>query len=189
MPAGGKVRPTADRVREALFDILGPTLDGARVLDVFAGSGALGLEALSRGARSVTFLERDPKILAVIRRNVLDLGVQERCVLLAGPTEWLARRPIPGSPFDLVLADPPYDDPVRVRFLHDLASSEVLAASARVVVERDHRAGAIAEGLGPLILERRTRYGRTCLDFYRWKGVEPRGAGPATGKIAGSEPG
>jgi len=178
VPPGGKVRPTGDRVREALFDILGPSVEGARVLDAFAGSGALGLEAASRGARSVTFLERDRRVLAVLQRNVMDLGVESRCHLVPGRIETPFRTRIPGAPFDLVLADPPYDDPVRVRFLRDLSASTVLAEFARVVVERDRRSAAAEEGLGSLVLERCARYGRTCLDFYRWKGAEPRRSGP-----------
>ncbi len=171
MPSGGKVRPTADRVREALFDILGPTLEGTRVLDAFAGTGALGFEALSRGARIVTFLECDCEILAVLRRNARDLGVEDRCRLVPGFIETPIPWRIPGGPFHLVLADPPYEDPVRGRFLRGLDASAVLAKFARVVVERDHRAPPTLEGLGSLFLERSARYGRTCLDFYRWAGA------------------
>ena len=189
MPPGGHVRPTGDRVREALFDILGPTLNGARVLDAFAGSGALGIEALSRGAARVTFLERDRRSLAVVERSVLDLGVGDRCVLLIGTTDRLLGSPIPGAPFDLVLADPPYQDPVRARFLRHLVEGDLLAAGARVVVEREQRAQPIVEGLGPLALERSARYGRACLDFYRWTGGPPRTSAPfpenASGKGAG----
>ncbi len=166
-PPGRGLRPTADRVREALFDILGPGLEGVRVLDAFAGSGALGLEALSRGARSVTFVERDRGTLAVLRRNVADLGVAGSCRIVPGSVERVLEGCLAEGPFDLVLADPPYDEPVIEPFLRILSDRGVLAERARVVVERDHRVAPSTPGTGSLLLVRTSRYGRTCLDFYR----------------------
>lgn len=108
-PAGDATRPTTDRVREALFSALAARvdLDGARVLDLFAGSGALGLEALSRGAASAVFVERHGPTLAVARRNAATLGVEGACRFVrADALAWLAR---PASAvFDVVFADPPY---------------------------------------------------------------------------------
>ncbi|KPJ55020.1 MAG: hypothetical protein AMS16_04425, partial [Planctomycetes bacterium DG_58] len=107
--SGREIRPTSDKVREALFDILGPRVTGAAVLDLFAGSGSLGLEALSRGAERVTFVEKSPRAIAVIRDNVEELGFEDlaavnRLDLLARPGG-LARL---DGPFDIVFVDPPY---------------------------------------------------------------------------------
>ncbi len=165
-PPGRGVRPTADRVREALFDILGDRPRGASVLDAFAGSGALGLEALSRGARSVTFIERDRAVLTRLERNISRLCVEERCRVLAGSVERALRSPLPGRPFDLVLADPPYDLAERGPVLAALGGKGVLSDRARVVLERDLRQGPAEDVTGRLRLIRTARYGRTCLDFY-----------------------
>ena len=108
-PPGDRTRPTTDRVREALFSALGSRMDlaGARVLDLFAGSGALGLEALSRGAAHLTSVERHGRTLALARSNAASLGVADRATFVrADVLTYLRDSP---SPFDLVLADPPYD--------------------------------------------------------------------------------
>lgn len=106
-PKGDDVRPTADRVKEAMFASLQPVVPGARVLDLFAGSGALGLEALSRGAVAVTFVERDRRALEVLRRNVTTVGLSGTQVV-AEPVARALAGELAGGPFDLVLADPPY---------------------------------------------------------------------------------
>jgi 16S rRNA (guanine966-N2)-methyltransferase len=105
-PPGRATRPTADRVREALYSMLASRLgsfEGLRVADLFAGSGALGFEALSRGAASATFVETDPKAVAVIRRNATRLGATAQ--IIGGSALVLPR----SDPFDLILADPPYE--------------------------------------------------------------------------------
>ena len=108
-PAGQGTRPTADRVRETLFSMLTSrigTFEGLRVADLFAGSGALGFEALSRGAASVTFVENDQKAIAAIRANAAVLKAEDRIRLLGGSALALPR----SEPFDLVFADPPYGE-------------------------------------------------------------------------------
>jgi len=107
MPKDARVRPTADRVREAWMSILGEELAGARVLDLFAGSGALGLEALSRGAESVTFVELNPPSLKALQENISTLGAEEATTVHRGDAMRFAERLPPGA-FDVVLADPPY---------------------------------------------------------------------------------
>jgi 16S rRNA (guanine966-N2)-methyltransferase len=107
MPKDGRVRPTADRVREAWMSILGQSLDRARVLDLFAGSGALGLEALSRGAVSATFVELNPPSLRALHENITALGVESDVTVHRGDAMRFAER-LPEGAFDLVLADPPY---------------------------------------------------------------------------------
>ncbi|MGB7797491.1 MAG: 16S rRNA (guanine(966)-N(2))-methyltransferase RsmD [Pseudonocardiaceae bacterium] len=135
-------RPTSDRVREAMFSALAARLDleGARVLDLYAGSGALGLEALSRGAAYVQFVESDPRAAAVLRRNVDELGLAGTQVSTADVVAVLRRKP--EQAYDLVLADPPYalDDFTLRDVLSALASGGWLAQAALVVVERSAKA-------------------------------------------------
>jgi 16S rRNA (guanine966-N2)-methyltransferase len=170
VPPGETVRPTPDRVREALFDILGPSLAGARALDLYAGSGALGLEALSRGASHAAFVEVDERALAVLSRNVADLGVGDRCAVVPGRAETVIQRGLLGGPFDLVLADPPYAELRGQRLLDALAGSSLLAPGARIVFQRDRRTTP-ARGEGtPVDSVRTARYGRTSLDFFVFYG-------------------
>ena len=105
-PRGATVRPTSDSLRETLFNVIGPSLDGARVLDAFAGTGALGLEALSRGASHVTFVERDPRALAALAENIAKCGVTDACAIIRA--DFFRLRRIAGH-FELTLLDPPYD--------------------------------------------------------------------------------
>jgi 16S rRNA (guanine966-N2)-methyltransferase len=134
-PPGQTTRPTADRVREALFQVLGP-LDGLHALDLFAGSGALGIEALSRGARAAVFVERDARALATLRRNVEPLGEGAR-VVRADALAFLGRWD--GEPFDLVLCDPPYSSAARLGARLSERLPAVLASQARIVTESDKR--------------------------------------------------
>lgn len=140
-PRGRDVRPTADRVKEALFASLAERLVDAHVLDLFAGSGALGLEALSRGARRVTFVERDRTVAEVLRRNVAAVGLPGAEVLVRDVARAVAE-PLPGDPYDLVLLDPPYRLE-RGRLDRVLAALVPhLADGAVVVVERAARDAA-----------------------------------------------
>jgi 16S rRNA (guanine966-N2)-methyltransferase len=132
-PARG-TRPTADRVREALFSMLGD-VSGLRVLDLFAGSGALGIEALSRGAASVTFVESDARAAAVIRQNLDALGAEGEVKRRDAMVFLAAQR----GTFDLVLADPPYDSaPLLAASLAERLPG-VLSENARIVTESDKR--------------------------------------------------
>jgi 16S rRNA (guanine(966)-N(2))-methyltransferase RsmD len=167
VPGGGSVRPTSERAREALFDILGPRIAEARVLDAFAGSGALGLEALSRGAAWVTFVEQDREALAALCANVEALGVGARSAVVAGTVDRVVVPSVAGAPFDVVLADPPYADEGRVELPAFFSGSGALAANPIVVVERDRRSPPSGDASGRLVLARTARYGDTCLDFFR----------------------
>jgi 16S rRNA (guanine966-N2)-methyltransferase len=151
-PRGARTRPTADRVREALFSMLGDVA-GARVLDLYAGSGALGIEALSRGAASAVFVERDAQAVAAIERNLEPLEV-EASVERADAVRWLGRAE---GRFDLVFCDPPYD--VASRLAGPLAERlpGLTAEDARIVTESDKRNPL--ELPFPLIVER--SYGDT----------------------------
>lgn len=168
VPDGAEVRPTGDRVREALFAILGSRVEGAGVVDAFAGSGALGLEAISRGAARVLFLESDPAVASVLRDNVRALGVAQRCRVVVGDAcrGWGAL----GGPVDLVLADPPYGAAGEgERLLRAIGSASALAPTGWIVLERDREA-PVSAGNPRLECFRTARYGRSCLDFYRLAG-------------------
>jgi 16S rRNA (guanine966-N2)-methyltransferase len=165
VPDRSPVRPTGDRVREALFDILGPAVTGARVLDAFAGSGALGLEAASRGAASVAFVESDRGIARALGENVSRLGLAGRCTVAVGEaTHLVGHTPVLAGPFDLVLADPPYRMADLAPFLR--AAAAVLASDGTLVVERDRHVAPILRE-GTIALGRSETYGRARLDFYR----------------------
>jgi 16S rRNA (guanine966-N2)-methyltransferase len=178
VPRGVSVRPTADRVREALFSILGTAVQDARVLDAYAGSGALGFEALSRGAAGATFLEADHRALRTIEASAEQLGLAGRCEFRHGRVVDLLRRGSIAGSYDLVLADPPYEAGEGGAFLVLVVG--VLVEGGTVVLERDarHEASA-APGLD---LARTARYGRCCLDFYR----HARSAGGRRGAAAGA---
>ena len=168
-PSGSSTRPTADRVREALFSILGD-VSGARVLDLFAGSGALGLEAASRGAESVVLVERDRGAAKVAQRNaeaVAKSGAARALVEQVAASTFLQRS---GRRFDLVFIDPPYDlpDADLTAVLIDLAP--LLMHPATVVVERARKAGPL-DPPGDLALERTRDYGDTTLHFLTTTGA------------------
>ena len=159
-PPGRDTRPTSDRVREALFSILGP-LEGERVLDLFAGSGALGLEALSRGAAHATFVDRDPRAVAAVRANLEALGIEAR-VLRQEARGALRDARERGDAYDLVFLDPPYRQAATLAAELAEALPPVLAPGARVVSESDRRAPL--ELTLPLLDER--RYGDTVIRIH-----------------------
>jgi 16S rRNA (guanine966-N2)-methyltransferase len=167
VPAAG-VRPTGDRAREGLFNSLGSLLDldGARVLDLYAGSGALGLEALSRGAAEVVFVESGPRVLPVLRANVATVGLPGARVIAGSvPTVVSGRAP---AAFDLVLADPPYAVDVEevLGVLRSLAQGGWLAPDAVLVVERSSREQPW-DWPTPLLGLRDRRYGEALLRYGR----------------------
>jgi 16S rRNA (guanine966-N2)-methyltransferase len=169
-PTGGGTRPTADRVREALFStlhsLLGP-LTGARFADLYAGSGAVGLEALSRGAAHALLVESDPGALRVLRANVQALALPGGEVVRA-KVERVVEAPPPGPAYDAVFLDPPYATPVSTvhRVLDALVTQGWLGAGAMVVVERPTRGPALAWPQG-LAAERDRRYGEGTLWYGR----------------------
>ena len=135
-PRSAGVRPTSDRARETLFDVLGADVAEARVLDAFAGSGAVGIEALSRGARTVTFIERSRRVAAVLRNNVEACSfTAPASVLVADWRAALRRLGKDGAVFDLAFFDPPYDWNEAGRCLEALDKYDLLAAGGRVILE------------------------------------------------------
>ncbi len=161
-PRGENTRPTGDRVREALFNMLGP-LEGASVADLFAGSGALGLEALSRGAGSCVFVESGNAAARVIQSNLLKLELTGATVQKRDVLAFLREQGARGVRFDLVLCDPPYDEwRALARDLADLLPP-VVAADGVLTVETDAR----TEPVLPLDLVTSRRYGSARITLFR----------------------
>jgi 16S rRNA (guanine966-N2)-methyltransferase len=137
-PRGLDTRPTSDRVRENVFNLIGP-VDGARVLDLFAGSGALGIEALSRGAASAVFVEHDPEALRTIARNLDRLRLTGARVVRGDVLRTIAQEAARGAKYDLVLVDPPYGMLIEIQPRLARHLPPLLAPDGLLVVETDAR--------------------------------------------------
>ena len=162
-PNGNATRPTASKVREALFAIVGERIVEARVLDLYAGSGAIGFEALSRGASHATFVELQAPPAAAIKRTAAELGLAARVSVLLAPAEKAAQR-LSGR-FDFVYADPPYALPPPHLTFSTLRTRGAIDAATVLVYERSERAPAFASpGFATL---REARYGETVLQFLK----------------------
>ena len=170
-PPGRATRPTSDKVREAVFDVLESLLRAGTagwadqaVLDLFAGSGALGIEALSRGDGTADFVESDAAAAATIAANLAATGFEERATLLRLTAERAAAR-LSGR-YTLVLADPPYYDEGAPGVVEELAGSQLVGADTVLVLEH-HRRRPAPEALGPLRMYRSRRHGDTVVSIYR----------------------
>lgn len=170
-PTWDGLRPTSDRLRGTLFDILGPSVVGTRVLDVCAGTGAVALEALSRGAATATCLEDEPRAVALIAANAAACGLENRCIIVRGRAPEALRVANLGGPFDLIVLDPPYDAP----WIDDaLAAAAVLIVpGGRIVLEHAWRRSP-TDPPG-LVRERTRRAGDSALTTYRPGPVAERG--------------
>lgn len=162
-PTWEGLRPTSDRVRETLFNVLANAVDGAAVLDVCAGTGAVGLEALSRGARHVTFVESDARAVRLIAENTARCEVEKRCAIIRGTVPAILVGEVAGGPFDIVLLDPPYAAPW---------IGEALSAAARHltpggVLVLEHASRLPAPSDPGLDLVRTRRAGDSALSTYR----------------------
>ena len=165
-PVKGRTRPTSAKVREALFDILGPEVIGGRVLDLFAGTGALGIEAISRGATGAVFVEDHPEAVKALRRNLAELGLQAQTKVWPLPVAAaLKKLAAQGERFGLAFLDPPYGGGAAVAALQTLADLNLLAPHASVVVEHSRR-DTLPEESGPLKRLEVRRYGDTQVAFY-----------------------
>ena len=168
-PKGQDTRPTPDRVRESLFSILGERVVGAAVLDLFAGTGALGLEALSRGASQVTFVERARTVLPTLQRNIDAVGLPGTEVVLAAANRALQRLGASGRRFDLLFLDPPYALQLLGPTLEALIASDVLLPHTIVVCE--HSGRDIAPKAPPALVLQETRaFGDVALSFFKGVG-------------------
>jgi 16S rRNA (guanine(966)-N(2))-methyltransferase RsmD len=165
-PSWEGLRPTSDKLRETLFNILAPRIAGARVLDGFAGTGALGIEAISRGAREVTFIENDARAQALVAENLAACGIEcGYTVIRAAVAPALEReRANPAFvPFDVVLLDPPYD----VAPVEALAGAETVLAPDGVLVLEHAKKQHAPDIAGRLVRQREVRSGDSALTFYR----------------------
>jgi 16S rRNA (guanine966-N2)-methyltransferase len=159
-PEGPRLRPTSDSLRETLFNILGPSLEGANVLDAFAGTGAVGLEALSRGATGVTFIERDRQAITLLEGNIRLCGAGKACAIVKDDFFDVAVTDM----FDLVFLDPPYD----VVDLHAVVSTAapLVAHGGRLVLEHSRRRVS-PEAAATLRRTRLVTAGDSALSFYQ----------------------
>jgi 16S rRNA (guanine966-N2)-methyltransferase len=169
---GLTLRPTSDRLRETLFNVLGPTVSGSRFLDLFAGTGAVGIEALSRGATEAIFVENHAPAAALIRSNLESLGIRSGAQVLPVDAmrglEKVAAKRRPGDPrFDFVFLDPPYAEAKEYsRVLEFLGAATFLAPAATVIAEHRHTR-PLPESIGHLQRTRVLRQGDAALSFFR----------------------
>lgn len=164
--SGASIRPTSDRVREAMFSILHSritSLSALSVLDLFAGTGALGLEALSRGAASAVFVDQSKEAAALIRKNALSTQLAEHAkIIQADVRRFIA---IPSGQFDLIFMDPPYHNQDISAIVGDVAENRFLKAGGILCVETAHKT-ILPESVPPLQLVARKKYGSTSVSFY-----------------------
>ena len=184
-PKGRSLRPTADRVKEALFNILPHDLSGLRVLDLFAGTANLTLEALSRGAREAYLVDASRAAEKTIHKNLQALGFTQKARVWVSPVlraiRLLARR---GEKFDLIFVDPPYDKGVVGQVLGDIAREGLLREAGVLVVEHSGKE-EVKESFDSLSLHDQRRYGGTLLSFfgYRQSGHLKNGKGKTWDKL------
>lgn len=167
LPGGCRIRPTADRIKGALFNILGP-VEGKSFLDLFAGSGNVGLEALSRGARRSVFVEKDSRLVVAIEENLQRLGFEGRAEVIAADAEkGLRRLQKREERFDILFADPPYEEGFPADIADKLKTADLLAENGVIILQHSLR-----EPLEPSVAQRwavtdQRRYGDTLLSFLK----------------------
>ncbi len=168
-PPSLETRPTSDRLRETLFNILAPRIKGARFLDLCAGSGAVGIEALSRGAAHATFVDLSRRMCELIEANLepLELGDEELKVVIAGASEFLRRSlKTESQPFDIIFYDPPYEADYDGVLGYVGEHTAVLFAEAGVLIAEHYRKNDLKEEFGRLKRYRVVKQGDSCLSFY-----------------------
>ncbi|MCM8770122.1 MAG: 16S rRNA (guanine(966)-N(2))-methyltransferase RsmD [Candidatus Omnitrophica bacterium] len=163
---GSGIRPTAQVVRKAIFDILGGWTEGKRVLDIYSGTGALGIEAASCGAREVVFVESNPEMLRILRRNIVSLNLENRCFYLAGRVPRILSE-LPAGGFDLILLDPPYclkREEVEKVFL---LFREAGALKKTSIIVLEHAGREAMKGFAGYTVWKEKRYGQTTVTFFK----------------------
>jgi 16S rRNA (guanine966-N2)-methyltransferase len=175
---GNALRPTSDRLRETLFNVLGPNVAGSRFLDVFAGTGAVGIEAISRGAIEVVFIENHAAAATLIRRNLDSLEIENGAQILLfdalrGLEKIAARHKPTDAPFDFVFVDPPYAEKEQYdRVLGFLGAASFLAEGSLVIAEH-RRTHELPQRVGRLTQTRILRQGDAALSFFEHQAAEP----------------
>jgi 16S rRNA (guanine966-N2)-methyltransferase len=167
LPGGCRIRPTTDRVKGALFNILG-SLEGKSFLDLYAGCGNVGLEALSRGAQSSVYVEKDQRLIETIRENLRLLGFEERAEVIAADAEEGVRRLRKrGERFDLLFADPPYEEGFPAKIIAYLEGAELLAENGVIILQHSLREPLKQSVNEALAVSDQRRYGDTLLSFLK----------------------
>jgi 16S rRNA (guanine(966)-N(2))-methyltransferase RsmD len=166
-PTWDGLRPTSDRLRETLFNVLAPRIQGARVMDGFAGTGAVGIEALSRGASHVTFIESDPRAVALIERNLSRCGITDRYAIIRVRFAGSDRARL-AVPFDIIFLDPPYGS---TELASAIEAAERFVEPETLLVVEHARRDAAPDSMGSLVRTRLLTSGDSALAFYQ------RGAG------------
>jgi 16S rRNA (guanine966-N2)-methyltransferase len=165
-PEGTTLRPTSDKVREAIFSILGDHVPGGRFLDLYAGTGAVGIEALSRGAAAVTFVESDPTAVQLLQKNLQTCQLLNHAQIHVGQASaFLQRNDWWGGPYDVLFADPPYAALDEVDILIHAWKPGLLSEHAAMMIEQDSRA-TLPASIDHATLLRRYQYGDTALYLY-----------------------
>jgi 16S rRNA (guanine(966)-N(2))-methyltransferase RsmD len=166
---GLTLRPTSDMLRETLFNILGPRVEGSRFLDLFAGTGAVGIEAISRAATLAVFVEKHPATVRLIRENLSSLEITSQARVIPADVAAAITRLAGDStpPFDFIFLDPPYANELQYQTtLHSVAISPLLAESTMVIAEH-YKKFSLAKSIGPLTQFRVLVQGDACLSFYK----------------------
>jgi 16S rRNA (guanine(966)-N(2))-methyltransferase RsmD len=165
-PTWNGLRPTSDKLRETLFNILAPRVGGARVLDGYAGTGALGIEAISRGARSATFVDDDRRATALVAENVAHCGIEDQCVIIRAKVAHALESLRQSDPFDIVLFDPPYAPDHDSDFDAILRAAAGLLAHRGIVVLEHARRATQPDPVGGLARTRTVMAGNSALSLY-----------------------
>ena len=163
--SGYRLRPTSQRVKEAIFDLVQLEWETCEVLDLFAGSGALGIEALSRGAKRAVFVERDPAAAHLLRENLSRMGLAAMAKVVKADALRFLRKGPERERYQVVFADPPYEKDLARKCLLELAERGWVASGGMVVMEHSKRE-EMEEKIGSLVLESRRRYGDTLVSLY-----------------------
>jgi 16S rRNA (guanine(966)-N(2))-methyltransferase RsmD len=176
---GRAVRPTSQRAREALFSILGDQIQKATMLDLFAGTGAVGLEALSRGAAKVLFVEQNPQAGASIQHLLSHFKISSPSRVFTGDVSLAIQNSIlvGWRPFDVIFLDPPYRLPTIQEFLGQMEEADLIAPTGRIVYEHFHKMTPPL-AIGDWTLRRTARYGNTAFSFYQPQSKADEGAKP-----------
>ncbi|MBC7765107.1 MAG: 16S rRNA (guanine(966)-N(2))-methyltransferase RsmD [Hyphomonadaceae bacterium] len=161
---GLETRPTADRVKLSLFNILAFSLADVHVLDLFAGSGALAIEALSRGAKCAVCVDQSTSAIDIIKKNLAHTKMTHKAVVVCDAYERFIEGYL-GEPFDLIFLDPPYGQQLVERVLEQVMTKKCLAQGGQIVVESDHT--DVLTILPPFVIVKQKKYGRACLTFIK----------------------
>ncbi|WGN89407.1 16S rRNA (guanine(966)-N(2))-methyltransferase RsmD [Ligilactobacillus faecis] len=171
---GMKTRPTTDKVKEAMFNIIGPYFDGGEVLDLFAGSGGLSIEAVSRGAKKATLIDRQYQAIKTIKENIAVTKETERFEVLKGDANKMVLKLAKAKrSFDYIFLDPPYKEQQIIELMQKLSDLALLNADALIICETDQQA-KLPEELPDFTFIKQADYGITELTFYRYQGRENR---------------